>query len=240
MAFKRTIDKLEDVDEKYRGLYTERDDGRFLLDSEVTADSADQIEEFRTSNRDLYERNQAMETQLGELAATVKSMDEEKSKGEEKEQTDRQRIDALEESNRAKDEENKTLATAAKRGQLRDQIKSAAAAGGVRKTALDDFADMALPQWGEDDGGSPVRKVNGQPVLSTDRAGHPQNMSEFVTDMGQEKAFYFDASKGDGADGGGEGGGVKKVIPNDPVQIGLHAEAIGKGEVEIEGFQGSI
>ena len=236
MALNKEITSLDDVAEKYRPLYSEKD-GAYVLDEELLFnDDNPQIEEFRNTNRDLYTRNQALDADIQKLQATVEAMNKQTSAVEEEKQTNAQRIEALEAANREKDEALQRATAENRRSSLRDLIKSAGASGGVRKNALDDFADMALPQWEADDSGQASRIVNGTTVLSTDRAGQPQSIEEFVVEMGQQKAFFFDSSGGDGAEGGGAGRNSIRIIPNDPATIGKNAEAIAKGEVEVEGF----
>jgi hypothetical protein len=114
-----------------------------------------------------------------------------------------------------------------------DTLKTAAANAGVRPEAMSDVVSLASSNWELRDG-TPTFIQNGEVVLSKDNVGEPIGMPEYFKSMLHEKPFYFQTSAGSGGGSQYNPRGVR-VIPNDPVSIGLNADQIAKGEAVIEG-----
>lgn len=62
MALKKTVDKIEDVEESLRSFYKEAN-GKFVLDVEGSEDG--RLDEFRNNNRKLFTENEDLKKKLG-------------------------------------------------------------------------------------------------------------------------------------------------------------------------------
>jgi hypothetical protein len=240
MALKRILDSLDGVDEAHVALYSETN-GRFVLDVEDDPDTG-KLNEFRDSNRTLFEENKRLKEQSDNAAAEVKAAKDAVAaglaSGTEKEKTLQQRIADLETAN-AQEQETATKATLeARRTGLSDRITKAGIELGVKKTALGDFAKVVIDTYQfDDDGGAFVPDGNGGRRMSPDKPGRDMTPEEHLSGYVQDAPHWLEASKGDGAGGDGvTGGGGKRTIPKAET-ANLTAddwEAIRKGELVVD------
>ncbi len=217
MALKNTLDKLEDVDERYRSFYTEKD-GKFALDPALRADAdpdIDKLAEFRENNKALYDANAVKDKEIADLKASAAQTAEEQHKAAAAaRKTDSERIADLEKANASAQEAAEKSAQEAERTKLRSLIQSTGAAQGVEKTALEDFADIMVDRFSAGEGGNYTLSLGGDTVMSPEKAGKVADVAEAVgvylgTDAGRH---WLAPSGGDGAGGdGGAGGGVRTI-----------------------------
>ena len=248
MAKKFRIEKLEDVDEADRGLYREAtdDDGvtGFVLDVEGAV-PLERHAEFRTTNIELYDKDKASTKKIGDLETEISDLQKKlESAGEEtekqvkgKESELAGRLDTLEKAHEEEITKREAAEQESDRVKKRDILKTVGVKGGVSVEASDAFADAYVSQFKLD--GDTIQHMTGEiPTASVLNAGKVMEVDEFVQHRSKDASFYFGVNQGDGA--GGDGGGrpaVKKIIPNDPVEIGKHMKEIQAGEVEVDGFE---
>ena len=229
MALKKEVATLEDVEEKYRALYTEKD-GKFVLDEEAGLVPKTDLQEFMTNNRTLHTEKEDLTKKVGDLTKEVEDLrgkvsgaEEDKKKAVGEKETDlEKRLGEMETRLNEKDKELEQQTKNAATSKLKDDLKTAGAAGGVAKAALGDFANLVIGEWGHDDKGAAVRRVNGEIQLSEERAGQPQNMDEFVAEVAKSKPHLFESSEGDGALGSGNTPATFDL--NDPTSLQKAAE----------------
>ena len=214
MALKNTIDKLEDVDEKYRTFYTEKD-GKFHLDQALRED--DKLDEFRNSNRDQHnkitELTQSMATQQTKIDELTTSLSGKDKAGDEAKKSSEERIAALEVANVTAKAETAAATETARRATLSDTLGKIGAAKGVKPSALQTFAGVHVAAFGFDENGAAfVLGKEGRPKLSDANAGERMTAEEYVVDTLQKEDFWLLPSKGDGAPGDGGGGGNVRTI----------------------------
>ena len=217
MALKNTLDKLEDVDERYRSLYTEKD-GKFEIDPALRAEAdpdIDKLAEFRENNKALYDANAAKDKEIADLkAAAAQTAEKQNKAAAAARKTDSERIADLEKANASAQEAAEKSAQEAERTKLRSLIQSTGAAQGVEKTALEDFADIMVDRFSAGDDGTYALSLGGDTVMSPEKAGQVADVPEAIgvylgTDGGRH---WLAPSGGDGAGGdGGAGGGVRTI-----------------------------
>lgn len=239
------VESLDGIEESLRPLYQEvEEEGKtfFQLDVEGAVPKEKhhaaiengrnlyrQLEEAKEQVEQLQTERDQLEQEKNQTVSTSKKKDQEKSTLEE-------RLASLEKAVREKEEELQRQAAEARIAGFRDQIKTTAASVGARKEALDDIALLALNDgWSFDENGNPVRKVNGELVLSKEEVGKPQTYEEYVKELVERKPFLFEASSGDGALGGGTPPAGVKIIPkDDPKAIGENADLILEGKAIVQ------
>jgi hypothetical protein len=265
MKLKKTIAKLEDVEEKYRGLYTKVGD-EFVLDKEL-AEMQGKVDEFRDSNRTYHAQIETMKAELEQL----KKIDPEKyqagmaaldklSKIDEKKLLDAGKIEevvALRTQEmrttyeRQLAERNKAYETLEGRfnrlhgdfsrmtvgSEFRRQLQSAGFQ--LQSGAEDDFESRANRDWTIDDGG----KLKLSRELFGDK-GTSIEPEEWMSKLVQNAKHLFVKTEGGGAGGnkdpkGGDKPGSKEtVVINDPIAFGRQADKIAKGEVRVRASGG--
>lgn len=250
MNFKRVVDSLDGVDEAHRGLYEEKD-GKFHLTVQVEGESqtelTKQLDEFRSSNRELFAKVESSTKALEEAKkahddalAAVKSEAEKSGSEKGKKDSDSEyggRIDALEEANRKQAEELAAATTQRRASNLHSALVAAAGKHGAAKDSFQDVAKIAATDFSFDDNDAPVVQKNGVKTLSANRPGQPMDMDEYMLDFLNTRPHYQAASRGDGGGGGGAGGGEDvEWIDNDPVEIGKRSDDIASGKVKVRGF----
>lgn len=256
MALKAVVKKLDEVPEALREHYTE-DNGQFVLQT----DAEEKTREFRTNNVKLLKDVEGYKTQVTELQGKltafgevtpdqVKDLLAKKAQLDDKNLLQKGEVEQYVEKKLAEQQkgyENRIGALETKlketeadlvRTRITDELTKTATKGGVDPELLEDAVFLASREWLLE-GGVAVRKVNGEVVLSADNPGKNQTMPEYWTEVSQKKPkFFLDSGGGGSRQGDRPGSGSVKTIPNDPREIGLHAEAIAKGEVVVEGTQG--
>lgn len=121
-------------------------------------------------------------------------------------------------------------------------LKTEAIEAGVRPEAVDDVVE-AIQKGFESSNGQLVRVQDGKAVLSQDpgRVGENQTAGEFFAAYALSKPFYFNGSGGGGGKGTTDDGkpGAVRTITQAQFQSGEFNEAVGKGEVVVEGYEGT-
>lgn len=272
---KKRVDSLEDIPEKYHVLYSEDEDGGFVLDDDIEFDSGKprtdsaRVKEFRDRNvalqKQLREREEALarfkDVDLdlyGKFAASVEKMREEEEreliKAGNVDELIKRRTMAMQESYKReiKAKEEALAARQKEAGTLRGELAAlkidsaldaaTAKVGRLRQGARSDATARARQIFTIDETGNVVPNASGE--MQYGKEGDPLSMDEFASKLFEEAAHLFEPGEGGGTKGGTKGGsnapaqrGGKKVIPNDPLLVGQHADAIAKGEVIVEGFE---
>lgn len=244
MALQAVVDSLDGVPEALREHYTE-ENGKYVLDT----DQKDRINEFRTNNITLKQQAEDLEAKLKQFEGIDPAKYQELA-ALERQKRDKELIEAgdvetllnerleSERSTYQKAIDDLKTALDETRGELvatkvTDTLKTAAADAGVLPKAMNDVVKIASSDWELRDG-KPTLVQNGEVVLSKEQPGEQMGMGEYFKNLLHEKPYFFQSSAGSGGGSQTNARGVK-VIPNDPVLIGQHAEAIQKGEVVIEG-----
>jgi hypothetical protein len=239
MALLNTIDKLEDVDEKYRGFYTSKD-GNFALDAALqTEDDSElrgKLREFRNSNIDLETRLRDLEKGRDDAVAAAKlaasnAVDDVKKSSDE-------RIAALETAHEAAKAEAAAATTLARRATLSETLGKIGVAQGVKPSALQTFSSVHVTAFDFDENGTAfVKGKEGRPALSEQHAGERMTPEEYVTATLHKEDFWLAHSSGDGAhgDGGGGGGGnVRKITKSEAeANWSTYEKDISSGKVEV-------
>lgn len=118
-------------------------------------------------------------------------------------------------------------------------ITLAATAAGADPRMVDDVVARARADgWQVDDTGNAVRKIDGAVKLSDEaaRAGQNQLPSEYFVELFVQKPGFKSASGGGGGKANaGESANAPRIIPNDPVQMGLAADDIASGKAVVQG-----
>ena len=209
------------------------------------------VEEFRDNNVAL---TQALE-KFGEV-----SPDDVAEAAEIKKQRDRKELLDLKDLDKALDEQEKRLtgdfearfeaikAEGENKGQrLRllevvNPLTLAATAAGVREDAIEDVVNQLAPLFEVLDGSkSPVRVIDGKPVLSAQKAGENEGLGEFFENYATQKPFFFD-----GSGGGGEPGETKRTpagvrtITKEQFQSGKFGKEITDGTVRVSGYEEDV
>ncbi|MFG0317149.1 MAG: hypothetical protein ACF8XB_07750 [Planctomycetota bacterium JB042] len=229
MKLKRKIESLEDVDEKYRALYVEADDGGFELESDLlpSGDGEDVEglrEAVRRERRDkrkaqadarearkFLERHEAESFEdLDDVIETARS-----GGGDGKADPDAIRTavaDAEKRLGKAHDEKLAELASkiekqeGALRKNLRSSLKAAALEAGVSKGMIEVFVDAHMQHVGFNDDFSPVwLDSDGSPRIG--KGGADAGIEELIASRSGDEAYlgFFEGNgrTGPGAPQGG-------------------------------------
>lgn len=222
---KISLDKIDDVDERYRDLYEQRD-GKYVLtgvEGLRTADDVDRVQRALTNERTNHQRTKEKFKALDgldledvvskldryselEAAATGKIDD---TKIEEivttrltsKVKPLEREIGTLRQRATDLENENQTLKRNEQRRIIVDAVRSAAGAAKIISSAIDDVVILAERMFELDEANNPVTKdgVGVTPGLSP---------SVWLTEMQPKRPHWWPASQGGGARGGSGGGSV--------------------------------
>lgn len=264
MSLKHKVGKLEDVDEKFRGLY-KQDGATFVLDLE--SEDLAKLNEFRDTNTRLTNELKTSKERLDVFAgldpaavAEIKAQvertkaDEEKElirKGKFEEVITRRTAAAGAENERqlkavqaTLEEKDKTIGGLKNRlaTLLVDQdVSKAIESAGLkpRQGALADITRRAREVWSVQEDGSLAAFEGGtkNAMYSKVKAGQPITMSEYVlTRLAQEASHLFEGSGGGGASGGAKGGTQPSgVLTNpDPLAFGRNLKSISEGKTKVD------
>lgn len=266
MPLKASVAKIEDVAEPLRSLY-KQSGSQFVLDLDGAEDLG-KVGEFRENNLRLSREMETMKSQLAAFAGidpeAVKSLREqaEKAKGEEEKallksgkfdeviarrtaafraDLDAQ-IKATNETLKQREETIKALTGRLSSTLVDTDLQKTIDAVGLkaRQGAMEDLTRRAREVWRIDEKGNMVAidpKATG-PMYSSEKAGEPITMKEYVTKrLATEAAHLFEASGGGGAQGGQRAGGIPSggyVSVSDPLEVGRHLKEISKGTVKVQ------
>lgn len=257
------INKLEDVDEKYRDLYIANPAGAgFVLEEIDEKDYRGKIDEFRTSNIALKVEKEKLEA----LATVNKDIDPQKYKEalsalEQLEKIEdsqlikegkwdeviKKRTGAMQnsyelEKKALQEAKAKAEADAAryKTGLSELKIETAitkavTSVGQPRKGAITHIINKARAQWVVDDEGNLKSKD-----LFNEK-GDPMGLDEYGKFVMKEDPYLFEPAQGGGAPGGNRTGGGKPqqgtaiIEDGDPVAFGKNLEALATGKAVVSG-----
>ncbi len=222
MALKREVQKLDEVDEKYRELYVEKD-GKFYLDAEDAADLRSALEKERKAKRDAEKAAKELKDKYGDLDADAArealklKQDLEEKKLRDAGEFDKaleQRVTAMR-TEHEKERQKLEQELAAKNSRLSelliDNALSAAAMSkdaGVLPRAIPTVIKLAKDAWKLDKDGKPVAMNGDQPIYGKD--GNPISMEEWISNLKTDHDYLFGQATGGGAQNSHNTGNPKK------------------------------
>lgn len=131
---KKVVASLDDVEEKYRGLYTEQADGTFKLD--VMIEGSDNLEGLKTNNYELKKEKLALQAKLQEL------LDKDGSR-QEQDLLDQKKYEELLAS-KEKTWAEKETATTARLQALETRLRETALSSALKSLAVELAGDRSL------------------------------------------------------------------------------------------------
>lgn len=230
MKLKLVVASLDEVDEAFRSLYTEKD-GSFHLAVDGVEDTSSlksalqkerqAAKEARDAQKALEERYTGIETQFNSLMSKMDKdgeakliaegkIDEVISRRSEKLRTELQKqVDTA----KAEVESQKKRTEKFSQRVLDNNIRAAAAQAGLHKHAIDDALFRARTMFSVDDDGNAIQlDMDGKPVFGKD-GKTPYNPMEWLESMKDSAPHWFPASNsGGGAGGNKDTGGNGKTI----------------------------
>lgn len=240
MKLKKKIEKLEDVDEKYRDLYV-ADGDAFVLDAEGADESA-ALTQLRAENRKLakeagdrrklqerWEKLGKTPDEIEELFAALEKEESEKltRKGEwEKlrqqmvEKHDKE-LKALRDQIADKDKEIVDLNSSLESNLVDSQLTTAIAEHKGIPILLTPHAKKFVQVTKEEDGKRTVKVVNDKGEPRVNAKGEPLSIADLIGEMKSNEVFgrAFEGSGASGSGtppgGGGGGGGPRNVKKSD-------------------------
>lgn len=226
---KLVIDKLEDVEEKYRELYKQAADGKFHLQAESDNGDKKKIDEFRENNVRLMKELDEMKKKFGDIdPEQVKEWKKKAQEIEDKKMIEAGKIDELVEQKvermrqeyenqivqlkQAVDEKNVELGKTHNRLSevLIDSEITKAVAGKVKAGAMADVLARGRRVWHLDENGNPVPKENEKVLYGKDGKAQ-MTFDEWATVQMEVAPFLFEPSTGGGGTGG-QGTGSKGSV----------------------------
>lgn len=229
MSLKFQIEKLEDVAENLRSLYTPHE-GKFFLDVDGAV-SREKLDEFRTNNitlkqqldalKDLdpteYKRLKALETSL-KKGQTVDAAEVDRIVGERVKELTQEYEGKLTEAQTNLQSTNSRLESV----MVDSVVKDVAAKTGALPQALDDVLMRAKIVFKVKDGALIAQNANGQPLYDKDGTS-PLSVDSWVKNLKASAPHLFIQPKGSGAPGGGGPGGMNpaNMSSTDKISAGL-------------------
>ena len=257
MKLKKRIKNLEEVDEQYRGLYTQSGDG-FVLEVDGD-DSAARIAEFRDNNIKLKEQLESMEQKLKKLS-DFEGLDQEAARNaleELQKQKDQKllsegkleevlaqrtetmrsnfegKIEALQNKLDATTKRASTFEEKYKTNVIDSQIQNAVSNfATVRPGAMRHVLASARDVWTIDEEGNPVAMKDGKVVYGKDGSA-PLTMEEWGEGLYREAEYLFEPNSGAGAGGNRSSNGAGGKIGAGDVS-GVSLEELASGSVTVE------
>lgn len=259
MKLKDIVKSLEEVDEKYRDLYTQNGE-EYVLHGIDDSETKKKLDEFRTNNRAYFKQIETLQGQLKKYEGIdpeqwTKAQEALKKQAEleDKDLIDKGKFDELftkrteamradqERALKAKDEAFRKAQE--ERDALKQKLgthlidaeiqKAVMRSGKLRDGAIDDVISRARKVWNLDEHGNIVPKKSGETAFGKD--GEVLKMEEWAADLISEAPHLFEPSKGGGAEGGSTTRKDDKVIDgSDPILFGKNLEAIAKGKVTVK------
>ena len=257
MTLKSIVSSLDDVDDKYHDLYEENDKGEFVLDVE-DGDFKTKIKEFRDNNNDLKKQIETAQKQM----ESFKDVDPEKYKSMQKElltykdktlldegkveelleqRTERMRNEYTDKFKKLEDIAAQNEASAQKyQVQLSKIAVNDAVMKGIalskaviRAGASEDLLSRAAKVWSIDEEGKIRAKDSAGHILYGLDGKDPLTTEEWVAGLHKDAPFLFEASKGGGAPGGGDGDGdPTRISIHDKTAFGANIEGIAAGTIK--------
>lgn len=234
-----------DLPEALKGVAAPAEEGEgFELDIDKLGDLS-KLDDFRSNNRTLHNEKTKLEKDLAaaqqaiaDLEAKIDTSNKGKKDLDDEKKTLEQRLQALEDSNKAKDADIQQKNMKLARQNIRRSLSKALADAGVKATAMEDALEVGIRDWqveGDPEEGA-VRLYHGENVvLSPDRAGEPITPEEWAGGWLKSRTHFLADSQGDG----GRDGDVRRVNgkiqvkKTDAVAMGLYAEDLNSGKAEL-------
>ncbi|MDD5053427.1 MAG: hypothetical protein PHO27_11900 [Sulfuricurvum sp.] len=228
---KLIVDKIEDVEEKFRELYKRADDGKFHLDAESDPETKKKVDEFRENNIKLMKEKEDLEKKILEYGADpakVKEWQKKVQAIEDKQMIEAGKIDELVEQkvqrmrqeyeNQIKalqdavDVKNQEVSKTHSRLSevLIDSEITKAVAGKVRAGAMADILSRGRRVWKLDENGNPIPKENDKVLYGKDGKAQ-MTFEEWAIVQMEVAPFLFEPSTGGGGVGGGAGAGKGSI-----------------------------
>lgn len=228
---KAVVDKLDSVPEAYRDLYTERDDGKFILD----ADGVEDVAGLRSTLQSKQKRADELARKLAEFGELTPEKakellagaeEAERKKAESKGEWEKLKVSLVEahtKALKAKDDEINDLMA-----EIRLQVGENAARKAIE--SVSESVDLLIPHVmrrvkvdrGEDRRfRAQVLDANGQPMIGAD--GNPVKIESLLEELKKDPKFQ-PAFKGTGSSGSGAEGGTRGGTGGQPYMIS-HADA---------------
>ena len=242
MSISLKVAKLDDVEEKYRAFYTEKD-GEFHLDdalkpadpSSELSDLRAKVGEFRDRNIELDKQKKELEEKAGQTDAAKAEAEAAKSKGDGL----TERLAALETDNAAQKMLAENALAKARRTTLTSALEREGIAQGVDKKAIGRFAQAFTGSLDLDDTENVVIIGENGPAHSRKAPDKLMPVSEFVGATLEQEPFWTAGSVGDGGPGPGGGGGgdvtkMSKKQFEDDYSLELEKK-VSEGKIIVEG-----
>lgn len=255
MALKALVEKIEDVEEQFRPLYEETENGWVFVGLD-DKDFKSKIDEFRTTN---IEKKKELEEVLKkfegvdpeEYRAIKKRMEEEsdnqlieKGKIDEllNQRTERMRqeytdkVAKLEERTKKAEEDSKLYRAKLNKITVNDAITSAVSEVGVAKrSAMADILNRAGSTWSITDKGELVAKNSAGDTLYGKDGKDPLTPKEWAMTLLAEASHLFEPNEGGQARGSNSAPvpGSRIISSQDEKAFGANLEAIAKGEIQV-------
>ncbi|MDD2679510.1 MAG: hypothetical protein PHO03_01730 [Candidatus Omnitrophica bacterium] len=229
---KLVVEKIEDVEEKYRDLYKRADDGKFHLDAEADPESKKKVDEFRENNVKLMKEKEDLQKKIDSYGADPEKVKEWQKKVqaiEDKQMIEAGKIDELVEQkvqrmrqeyeNQIKalqdavDIKNQEVSKTNNRLSevLIDSEITKAVAGKVRAGAMADILSRGRRVWHLDENGQPVPKENDKILYGKD-GKQQMTFEEWAIVQMEVAPFLFEPSAGGGSNDGRGGAAGKGAI----------------------------
>ncbi|HET8777972.1 MAG TPA: hypothetical protein VFN76_09965 [Candidatus Limnocylindria bacterium] len=248
MPLKAQVDKLDDVAEKYRPLYAEKD-GKFVLDPDVAEDTSGIKGALDTERKAREAAERRLKAFDGIDPAKAKELEQAAAKAEEERQRAAGNFDAL--KAQMVEQHGKALDAERQKTTSREKYIHTLVAENVARAALQDVAlsvDLVLPHVlgqvrvveDESTGTWSAQIVDAKGnVRIKDGNGTPMAIADLVAEMRTDDRYKL-AFKGSGASGSGApadqsrgGGDVRTIRQGDSAAYQANIEDIAKGKVRV-------
>jgi hypothetical protein len=211
MSLKREVGKLEEVDEKHRDLYVERN-GKFYLDAEDANDLTSALEKERKARRDAEKAAKDFKDKYGDLDADAarealalkQELEEKKLKDAgEFDKALEARVSKMREDHK-KEREKLEGEVKTKDSRLSELLIDSALRDialkpeiGVLPKAISTVVKLAKDVWKLDKDGKPVAMSGTEQIYGKD--GGPITMAEWVSNLKTDHDYLFGQPSGGGA-----------------------------------------
>lgn len=220
MALKYEVDKLDDVDEAIRPLYTEQN-GKYVLGVEGVV-SRSKLDEFRSNNVSLKEQLETLQGKYKDIDLDLyQQLSSEHQKIKDKKLIDAGKIDELVEErvkelrkNLEGERENALNLHKSTRSRLEtllidNEVSRFAVEAGCVETALDDIVMRARGTFRLDKDDNTVAMDGDKLIYGAD--SNPLTIKEWMGSLVKKAPHLFKQSSGGGSQGSGSGSGTGSV-----------------------------
>ena len=224
----RHVVTAEEIPPPLRPFYAPAADGTFML----SVDEHPKLDEFRTNNRALHGEKTALEAKLAEAEAKRAELETKLAAFANIDPVEHLRLAARVQELEAATADAATLKSAVAEvstqlaaERLRNAVGLEFLRLGGRPEALAFAVDAASKQFAVTKDGD---------IVARDPAASP-SLREWAAGLTVESSYLFAPSKGGDAGGSSRGPAsqVKKIISNDPLELGRHLEGVANGTVVV-------